>query len=144
VPLNSPISALVATADFNGDQIPDLVIAGQHGLSIYLGNGDGTFRSTGKLAAEGDVHALQVHDLNGDGVPDIVIALWLSKGEGELVIFPGKGDGSFGSQMSLQVGYTPSAIGIADFNLDGKLDLAVSSMGHLSVDVYLRQTQGPK
>src|SRR6476660_8315717 len=41
----------VTTADFNADHHPDLAVANAEGVSVFLGNGDGTFGSRTDYAA---------------------------------------------------------------------------------------------
>jgi hypothetical protein len=71
----------VETADFNGDGIPDLVVANspcyqacryKGSISILLGNGAGTFQPPAKFRVHGQT-ALQltVADPDGDGKPDV-------------------------------------------------------------------------
>jgi hypothetical protein len=64
----------MAMADLNGDHIFDLSIthgfAG--GISIFLGNGDGTFAPEQRFGAVGS--AVTVGDLDADGTPDLATA----------------------------------------------------------------------
>lgn len=80
---NAPVH--VQVADFNLDQIPDLVSINldSNTLSLHYGVGDGTFGDSTASAAswleidlENDVdpYDLAVADLNGDAYPDIVFA----------------------------------------------------------------------
>jgi VCBS repeat protein len=68
----------IATADFNGDGIPDLVVPGDHCLidghhanciSVLLGNGNGTFQPPANF--RGAAAQITVADFNGDGKPDV-------------------------------------------------------------------------
>jgi hypothetical protein len=77
--VSHPGPVRVAVADMNGDGIPDLAVgstvaAGQP-LSIFLGNGDGTFRSRSTFAPSGGRVGgwTEVADLNNDGRADLVI-----------------------------------------------------------------------
>ncbi|MGA2712260.1 MAG: VCBS repeat-containing protein [Bryobacteraceae bacterium] len=129
----------VSAGDLNGDGIADLVFSNRlaQGISIYLGNGDGTFRASGSLAARDAVSAVRIADLDGDGFPDILATVW-RRTSGELWIFPGSGNGAFRSPVPIRTGYTPSDMCVADFNLDRKPDVAVSSEGALSVSIFLQ------
>lgn len=75
-----PDAISLATADFNGDGIPDLVVANPcrakdssfNCISVLLGDGNGRFRGPATFRTGGQgVLQLAVADLNGDGKPDV-------------------------------------------------------------------------
>jgi hypothetical protein len=120
----------VAVGDFNGDGKQDLAVANQgdyygngQGVSVLLGNGNGTFQAP--LAFGIDTHptAVAVGDFNGDGKPDLAVAS--SSGVSVLL---GKGDGTF-QLAQILAGAGPRSVAVGDFNGDGKLDLAVTDYG---------------
>ncbi len=120
-------SVAIATGDFNRDGKLDLVVA-DSGLSIALGNGDGTFKAP-KTYPYLTGAALAVGDFNGDGNLDIVAPY----GDG-VGVFLGNGDGTFQSPItSATTGDTLFAIATGDFNGDGKLDLAIIDSPYVSV-----------
>ncbi|HKX00188.1 MAG TPA: FG-GAP-like repeat-containing protein [Bryobacteraceae bacterium] len=137
----------VAVGDLNGDGIPDLVI--QNGFSYVpyrcsvtamVGYGDGTFHPPGhylcgltsQVSANGTPGGVVIADFTGDGNADI--AAIYSSNQGFLQLFPGNGDGTFQAASVYQypVTYT-SAIAAADFNGDGRVDLAAGTLGSISV-----------
>ena len=127
IPGSSPYpSPQVAIGDFNGDGIADIAMldgSGGSEMSVYLGNGDGTFSSTPvNSTISGNPVYFAVGDFNGDGTPDIAVTV---EGTDQVSILLGNGDGTFTATSTVHCGTEAAAITAADFNADGKLDLAV-------------------
>ena len=123
----------LAVGDFNEDGKADLVvatIAGGQVSIVLLGNGDGTFSPQPPIPNSFGFFHARVVDLNGDGHQDLVFAM-----NGSLGVSLGKGDGTFGAMTSLPGGSFPGTylgLAVADFNGDGKLDVAASDLGSAS------------
>ena len=61
--------------DLNGDGISDLAVANiGGGVSILMGNGDGTFRAKINYAAGGGPISIDLGDLDSDGKLDLALA----------------------------------------------------------------------
>jgi len=114
----------VAEADFNGDGKSDLATIDSSGISIWLGNGDGTFRA-GPVYPLSQCVFIATADFNRDGHPDLAV----TRANGALAILLGNGDGSFKSPVDYAVGAGPQGLAIGDFNGDGIPDVAVANAG---------------
>jgi hypothetical protein len=124
----------VALADLNHDGKLDMVVtdSNTNAISIFLGNGDGTFQSPVTYSTAGSYpDAVAVGDVNGDGKLDVVTIDFSSE---DISVFPGNGDGTFGKASKFPDGLNspvlpPTFLVLSDFNGDGKLDAAVGYSG---------------
>jgi hypothetical protein len=120
-------SVAIAAGDFNNDGKLDLAVLNGEGLSIALGNGDGTFQApTTYPYLTGD--SLAVGDFNGDGNLDLVAPYGNGVG-----VFLGNGDGTFQAPITSATTEFPYFVAVGDFNGDHKLDIAIIDPPYISV-----------
>jgi len=133
--LKNPPPSAIALGDFNGDGKLDLAVTSDK-LRIWLGNGDGSFKSGSKYTVARSPVAIAVADFDGDGNLDIAVASQLS---GEVSVFLGLGNGNF--QQLIIFALSPVAMPIAmnavDVNNDGRPDLVVTDKENGVVSVLL-------
>jgi hypothetical protein len=120
-----PTAAVVE--DFNNDGVSDIASAninGPQSISVFLNNGNGTFRPANSFVIEGAAQVASA-DLNGDGNADLVVTDDLESA----YIVLGNGDGTFRSPAHISLHKNAYGIAIADLNGDGILDLAIAIAG---------------
>ncbi len=97
--IGEPIGELesVAVGDFNGDGKLDLAVA-NGGMSVLLGNGDGTFKTAASYGTGLGPSSIAAGDFNGDGKLDLVV---VNSGlQGGVGVLLNNGDGTFETALS--------------------------------------------
>jgi hypothetical protein len=126
-------NALVV-ADFNADGALDFAVANVDtrkdqvgGVSVYLGNGDGTFGAPVGSPGGMNPNGLAVGDFNLDSIPDLVVLNAISQ---SVRFLRGVGNGTFVlTPFVLELEYRPFQAAAGDVNLDGKMDVLVTDAG---------------
>ena len=141
-PGTSPID--VVAGDFNGDGRLDLATGNvaSSDISVLLGKGDGTFEEPPGATSVGfSTSALATGDFTGNGNLGVAV---IDNGSNIVTILPGNGDGTF--QQALTVDLPPgsfaTSIVAADFNNDGRTDLAVTDTSLNEVSILLGNGDG--
>jgi uncharacterized protein (TIGR03437 family) len=127
--------AFGAIGDFNHDGKADIAVnaSGNPSVTVLLGKGDGTFTTSQTITLQsGYPDWITTADFDGDGKLDLAVSGAFSPPNTNLnaLVFLGKGDGTFENPELFSSGSNfgaEQAIVTADFNGDGKPDLAVGN-----------------
>lgn len=123
---------------FDADANVDVAVAcfDSSEIAVLLGNGDGTFAAPVRygLAGGANPYWILAEDMDGDGELDLVTA-----NNGSFAVFPGNGDGTFGAPTLVTSVSAFFGAVAADFDEDGRPDLALADFGGDFVQVYLAQ-----
>jgi hypothetical protein len=125
-PAGGPPQRIIA-ADLNGDGALDLVLPIQaaNAVAILFGDGRGSFGKPVMLPVDGGPFMAAAADFNADGKPDLAVTI-TTAGSRKVAVLLGDGAGGFGAPRYFGAfANSPIALGVADFNGDGTLDIAV-------------------
>ncbi len=121
----------VMGADLNGDGNIDLISTNTDGvnssISVFISNGDGSYKAPANYELPAQVIAFGVvDDLNGDNKQDVMVNVE----NGGFRAFFGKGDGTFNASVPLSTGgqtaFFSDKFITADVNGDGSRDILTS------------------
>jgi Bacterial Ig-like domain (group 3)/FG-GAP-like repeat len=128
----------LALGDINADGRADVVVglgawSGNNEVVVLLGRSDGSLSPQRRFASSstGAPDDLAIGDLNGDGIGDIVIPIGPSGStappESTVSVLLSDGMGGFGPPAEFPAGHRPTRVAVADFNVDGNLDVVITS-----------------
>lgn len=130
----------IVTSDLDRNGRNDLVVAESRGIEVLLGDGQGGFAGQAPIFVGAAARAIVAGDFDRDGFIDLAAGV----GEHVQVLFalPRLDEVEFQEPgVTTEVGQSVDALASADFNLDGRLDLAVLSTTSGTVRVLLGDDQ---
>ncbi len=133
----------LANADFNNDGNKDLAVANYSSTSISMlfGTGTGSFSPASSFTVTAEPTDIISSDLNNDGNADLVIANIAVSSISTLL---GNGLGTFQAPVNftLNPNTGPVQLTSADFNNDGKIDVATANFDAHNFSVFMGNGTG--
>jgi hypothetical protein len=135
----------ISIADIDGDGKPDIVSGGNETIAISRNlstPGNISFASSEAFPNSTNIY-VAVADLDGDGRADIAGAVQLSNDVLVSRNLSSPGSLLFDLSSYYGTGNSPTGIAIADFDGDGKPDIAVSNLSSTTVSILRNRTNEP-
>lgn len=136
----------VALGDVNGDGDLDIVTCNKYiqneaaaGMSVLLGNGDGTFGSSTNYPISSTPQSVVLGDVSDDGNLDAVLS---SDVGGKVFVVLGDGMGGFGAATEFPAQYGTNDSALGDLNSDGDLDIVTANSGSDTLSVLIGNGHG--
>jgi hypothetical protein len=126
-------AALLTVGDLNGDKKPDVVTGSITSVDVFLGGGPSLMAAGSyPVQQQSGPQPVAVGDWNGDGKLDLAAGNLTAGLGGQVTVLAGQGDGTLTAPVITSLNgasYLQSLVG-ADWDRDGKIDLAVSDFGN--------------
>jgi hypothetical protein len=139
----------IRAADLNGDGRIDLATANEYAdsIGVLYGTGTGTFAPVVSYATGGVPKGIAIGDVNGDGRLDLLTANTAGNypngnnpGGNTISVLLGNSSGTFDAPVTYTTGMTPFSLTLADFNNDGRQDIATANWHTSDIGVLLNST----
>lgn len=137
----------VTTADLNADNFQDLIVSNftDNTLSIFLGNGDGTFQNpiTPPPATGVGPISIATGTFNSKNNTNVCLAV-ANQTANTLSILLGNGDGTFTAAPGspIKTGNHPTSVVTATLSTEGQLDLIVANQQDNTVSIFMGNGDG--
>ena len=144
-PLTASGSSSLAAGDLTGDgKAIDLAVGNDDGtVTLLVDNGSDAFTESADPAVAAAPTAVAIADVNLDGDDDVVTAdggAADSNGVDTVTVIPGAGTGTVAPAIPVTTSAVPEGLVVADFNGDGRPDLATANSQAGTVSVLLNTT----
>ncbi len=135
----------VVVGDVTGDGVPDVVVAASAGDRVSVlpglvnskGQATGLFGAPVHLAVGTSPYGVTTGDFNRDSIVDIAAC---NSASNTLSVMLGTGGGAFAPAVTIPCLVNPQAIGAADLDGDGDVDIVLGSAGTAGVQIVRNQT----
>ena len=128
----------VATGDIDGDGKADMVVVNNTANTMMLYRNvsssgtitTGSFGTAASFATAGGSNYVRLADMDGDGKMDVVVA---NNTANSISVFRNTATSgslttsSLAARVDVAIGAAPNDLALADFDMDGKIDIAVTS-----------------
>ncbi|HEY6084345.1 MAG TPA: VCBS repeat-containing protein [Nitrospira sp.] len=133
----------VALSDLNADGVVDLVVTNggpmSNAVSIWIGNGDGTFRTPTDYRSGKRPLGVSFADFNNDKIRDLLV---INGERDSFSTFLGNGNGTFQPAHDSGADAGPNFGLAGDFNGDGRTDVAIVNLQSSDLSILFGRGDG--
>ena len=139
-------SGSAAWGDYNGNELPDVLVMGWSGSEVvaklYENHGDGTFTEVDAGLTGVDFGGVAWGDFDGSGRLDILLAGYDNAFNPVSVVYQNNGDGSFTEVNAGLAGAGDGSVAVADYNNDGHLDILLTGWNGSEASATVYENNG--